>query len=97
METSKETSKETYAGATSESVHFPVLERLGFLLKPEKIMPFLKESLWQNLLLISGRDSFGRYIVNYKNTRMKTRRETDEYKGKTSRISAKVGTLAVEE
>ena len=74
METSRETSKESYAADTSESVHFPVLERLGFLLKPEKIMTFFKESLLQNLLLISGRDSFGRYIMNYKNTRLKTRR-----------------------
>lgn len=73
MEISRE-SKESYAEDTSESVHFPLLERLGFLLKPEKIMTFLKESLWQNLLLISGRDFFGKYIVNYKNTRMKTRR-----------------------
>ena len=73
MELSRE-SQESYAEDTSESVHFPLLERLGFLLKPEKIMTFLEESLWQNLLLISGRDSFGKYIVNYKNTRMKTRR-----------------------
>ena len=54
MELSRE-SQESYAEDTSESVHFPLLERLGFLLKPEKIMTFLEESLWQNLLLISGR------------------------------------------
>ena len=76
MEISRETSKESYAEDTSESVHFPVLEKF---LKPEKIKGIKnqrdsKESLWQNLLLISGRDSFGRHIVNCKNTGMKTRR-----------------------